>query len=252
MAPGITLHEKRALITGGGTGIGLAIARAFIDSGARVIITGRRVAVLEETCAQLGPAASWRCADVSVSQEQPALVAGIEREFGPIDILVNNAGANLKKPALEVTDEEFAHILQTNVNGLFALTREVARGMAGRGRGAILNIASMSAMYGLPKLPAYSAAKSAVLGLTRSLACEFGPMGIRVNAIAPGFIYSEMSARALDADPDRKARVLARTPLGRMGTPEEIGWGAVYLCSDAASFVTGANLCIDGGNSIGF
>src|SRR5690606_26990620 len=115
-----------------------------------------------------------------------------------------------------------------------------------------LNIASMSAMYGLPKLPAYSAAKSAVLGLTRSLASEFGPIGIRVNAISPGFVYSEMSARALDADPDRKARVLARTPLGRMGTPAEIAWGAVYLCSDAASFVTGANLCIDGGNSIGF
>jgi NAD(P)-dependent dehydrogenase (short-subunit alcohol dehydrogenase family) len=107
-------------------------------------------------------------------------------------------------------------------------------------------------MYGLPRVSAYTASKSAVLGLTRELAVELAPMGIRVNAIAPGFIFSEMTARALDADPERKARVMARTPMGRMGRAEEIASAAVFICSDAASFITGVNLPVDGGNSIGF
>jgi NAD(P)-dependent dehydrogenase (short-subunit alcohol dehydrogenase family) len=158
----------------------------------------------------------------------------------------------LKKPALEVTDEEFDRIIQTNLNGLFAFSREVARGMASRGKGAILNITSMAAMYGLPKVPAYSAAKTAVLGLTRALAVEWAASGIRVNAIAPGFIFSEMTDKALNSDPDRKRRVMDRTPLGRMGRAEEVAAAALFLCSDAASFITGVNLPVDGGNSIGF
>jgi NAD(P)-dependent dehydrogenase (short-subunit alcohol dehydrogenase family) len=171
---------------------------------------------------------------------------------GPIDILVNNAGINMKKPATEVSDEEFDQIIQTNLNGLFSLTREVAKHMVARKRGVILNITSMAALYGLPKVAAYTSAKTAVLGLTRTLASEWGPIGIRVNAIAPGFIFSEMTDKALNSDPERKKRVFDRTPMARMGRAEEVAAAAVFLCSDAASFITGVNLPVDGGNSIGF
>jgi len=246
-----SLAGKHALVTGGGTGIGLAISRAFCEHGARVVITGRREDVLRSACGSLGKSAAYRVCDVSKVETLPALVEEIEKG-GPLDILVNNAGINLKKPALEVTDEEFNCIVQTNLNGLFALTREVGRGMAKRGRGAILNITSMAAIYGLTKIPAYSASKTAVLGLTRALASELAPAGIRVNAIAPGFIFSDMTDKALNSDPERKRRVMERTPMGRMGQAEEVAAAAVFLCSDAASFVTGVNLPVDGGNSIGF
>jgi len=247
-----SLTGKQALVTGGGTGLGLGISRAFCEAGAHVILVGRRAEVLKQACEALGKNASYRVSDLSRLETIPDLVAGIEREGIALDILVNNAGINQKKPALEVTDAEFKTILDTNLSGLFALSREVARAMAARGRGTILNITSMAAMYGLPKVAAYSAAKTAVLGLTRALAVEWAPHGVRVNSIAPGFIFSDMTDRALNSDPDRKQRVMARTPMGRMGQPEEVAAAALFLCSDAASFVTGVNLPVDGGNSIGF
>jgi NAD(P)-dependent dehydrogenase (short-subunit alcohol dehydrogenase family) len=246
------LKGKRALVTGGGSGIGLAIAKAFVQAGAMVVICGRREEVLEDAASEMGGDCGYRAFDVSDLAAIPSAVQDIEQRFGAIDILVNNAGINLKKPTLDVTDEEFAGIQQANVCGLFALTREVSKAMVSRGGGCVLNVTSMAAIYGLPKVAAYTASKAAVLGLTRQLAVELAPLGIRVNAIAPGFIFSEMTARALDADPDRKARVMSRTPMGRMGRPEEIANAAVFLCSDAASFITGVNLPVDGGNSIGF
>jgi NAD(P)-dependent dehydrogenase (short-subunit alcohol dehydrogenase family) len=246
------LGGKTAVVTGGGSGIGLAIAEGLVAAGAAVIITGRRIDMLQAACARLGPNASWQRSDISDTAAQAALVAAVEARNGALDILVNNAGINMKKSAFEVTDADFSSVLRTNLDGLFALSREAGRGMAERRRGAILNIASMAAVYGLPRVVAYSASKSAVLGLTRALAVELGPMGVRVNALSPGFIFSDMTARALDADPERKQRALSRTPLGRMGTPAEVAAAAVFLCSDAASFVTGVNLCVDGGNSIGF
>jgi NAD(P)-dependent dehydrogenase (short-subunit alcohol dehydrogenase family) len=132
------------------------------------------------------------------------------------------------------------------------MTREVAKHMKERQSGCIISISSMAAMYGLPYVSAYAMSKSAVLGVTRTWAQELAEFGIRVNSIAPGFIYSEMTNTALNSDPDRKARVFARTPMKKMGQPEDIGWGAVYLASEAARFVTGINLPIDGGHSIGF
>lgn len=247
-----SLSGKQALVTGGGTGIGLAISKVFCEADARVILIGRREDMLKKACEGLGARASYRVCDVSDLTAIPALVSSLGQEGIEPHILVNNAGINLKKPALEVTDEEFERITQTNLNGLFALTREVARGMASRGQGTILNITSMAALYGLTKVPAYSAAKTAVLGLTRALAAEWGPLGIRVNSIAPGFIFSEMTDKALNSDPDRKRRVLDRTPMGRMGQADEVAAAALFLCSDAASFITGVNLPVDGGNSIGF
>jgi gluconate 5-dehydrogenase len=247
-----SLNGKRALVTGGGTGIGHAIAKAMARAGASVVITGRREQVLRQAAEEIGPQCGYHAFDVADLPAIPTAVRAIEERFGPIDILVNNAGINMKKPALEVTDQEFTSIIQANLNGLFALTREVVKGMAARGGGCVLNITSMTAIYGIPKVAAYTASKTAVLGLTRQLAVDFAPLKVRVNAIAPGFIFSEMTAKALDADPERKARVLARTPMGRMGKAEEVASAAVFLCCDAASFITGVNLPVDGGNSIGF
>ena len=246
------LTGKRALITGGGTGLGLGIAHAFVQAGARVVLTGRREDVLQQACAELGEAAAYRVNDIGELAALPGLVAGIETSFGPLDILVNNAGINLKRPALEVTDEDVQRILHTNVTGLFALTREVARGMVARQAGSIIMITSMAALYGLSQVAPYSASKSAVLGMSRVLASDLSPHGVRVNCIAPGFIDSPMLRKALDADTARQQKVLGRTPMGRYGQAEDIGHAAVYLASDAARFVTGVNLPVDGGNSIGF
>lgn len=246
------LSGKLALITGGGTGLGLGIAEAFIQAGARVVITGRREEVLQQACKQLGPQASCEVNDVADLESIPGLVQTVEQKYGPIEILVNNAGINLKKHTFEVTDAEFQAIIQTNLMGLFALTREVAKGMAERKSGSVIMITSMAALYGLPLVSAYSASKSAVLGMTRVLASDLSPRGIRVNAIAPGFIQSPMLLKALETDPERKQKVLGRTPLGGFGQPSDIGLAAVFLASDAARFITGINLPVDGGNSIGF
>lgn len=249
---GHQVEGKVALVSGGGTGIGLAIAQTLVIEGARVVITGRRREVLQGACSRLGPHALWRQGDMNDADALSLLVQDVEREVGALDILVNNAGTYLKKPIFEITDSEFSSVLQTNLSGLFSLSREVGHRMTERGKGVILNVASMAGVYGIPRVAAYSASKAGVIGLTRALAVELGSRGVRVNSLSPGFIYSEMSARALDADPERKQRVMSRTPLGRMGTPAEVSYAALFLCSDAASFITGINLCVDGGNSIGF
>jgi NAD(P)-dependent dehydrogenase (short-subunit alcohol dehydrogenase family) len=247
-----SLQNKQVLITGGGTGIGLDIAHCMIKAGARVVITGRREDVLKEAVIQLGNSASYQVNDVANVASAEPLVETIEKAHGPVDVLVNNAGINLKKPALEVTDEEFNRIIQTNLNGVFALTRACARQMIERRRGSILMISSMAAYYGIDRVVAYAASKSAVEGMVKVLASEFSPHGLRVNAIAPGFIETAMSRKAMSGDPDRRDRALRRTPMGAFGKPDDIGWAAVFLASEAARYITGTSLPVDGGNSIGF
>jgi NAD(P)-dependent dehydrogenase (short-subunit alcohol dehydrogenase family) len=245
-------NGKIALITGGGTGIGFTISSAFATAGAKVIITGRREDVLKEACASLGHGADYIVNDVRDLDSLPAMVDRIETNHGPIDILVNNSGINLKKHALETTDREFSDIIQTNLSGLYTLTREVAGKMTKRHRGSIILITSMAAIYGIPEVSAYTASKSAVLGLTRSLAVDLSPFGVRVNAVAPGFIDTPMLRRAFSADPERERRVLERTPMRKLGTTEDIANAVLFLASDQAAFITGVNLPVDGGNSIGF
>ena len=246
------LSGKLALITGGGTGLGFGISKAYLKAGAKVVITGRRESVLKEAVEKLGPNASYMVNDVSKLSSLPGFVDQFEKMFGPVDILVNNAGINLKKHLTEVSDEEFLNIIQTNVNGLFALTREVAKKMIPRKQGVVINITSMAALYGIPNVTAYTSSKTAVLGMTKSLAVDLAKDGIRVNAIAPGFIDSLMLRKAFDSDPARERRVLERTPMNALGEAADIGLAAVYLASEAAKFVTGVNLPVDGGNSIGF
>ena len=246
------LDGKVALITGGATGLGLGIARQFISLGARVAITGRNQKKLEKARKELGDACVVIPNDVTDKQTHRALIDEVEQQLGPLHILVNNAGVHKKAPSLEITDDDFHTVIDTNLNSVFSLTREVLRVMVPRGDGSVIMISSMAALYGIPYVAAYSSSKSALLGLARSLAVEYSSSGVRINAIAPGFIESKMLRKAMDQDPGRKVRVLGRTPAGRFGTPDEIGYAAAFLASDASTFITGVCLPVDGGNSIGF
>lgn len=247
-----TLKEEVALVTGGATGIGLAIAGAFAAQGARVVIVGRRQDALDDAVAALGDRVSARAYDVTNYAEAPALLADIASKEGPVSILVNNAGVHLKKPAEEITEEEFAGVLNVHLIGAHALSRAAFVGMKENGRGSIVYIASMASLFAIPKTLAYSAAKTGMLGVVRTLASEWSIHGVRVNAIAPGWIDTVMMRKAVDSDPERKAKILGRTPMGSFGQPEDIGWAAAYLCSPAARFITGVCLPVDGGASIGF
>ena len=240
------------LITGGGSGLGRSMAEHFVAAGARVVITGRTEEKLQSVCGELGGRCTYKVHDALQLETIPALFDETEREAGPIHTLINNAGINFKKNPLEVTDEDFDQIVKTNLNAVFAMSREAGARMKPRGSGCIINITSMAALYGIPNVSAYTASKTAVLGLTRSLAVDFSPHGIRVNAIAPGFIDTPMLRKAFDSDPDRQKRVLSRTPAGRLGQSSEVAMAAMFLASDGASFITGVNLPVDGGNSIGF
>lgn len=245
-------NQKVAIVTGGGSGLGLAIARAFVSHNIFTIIVGRNAEKLQKAKEELGELAAAVTCDLDNLAAIPPLVQSIYESYGRIDILVNNAGVNYKKDFAEVTDDEFAQVIQTNLLAVFAISREVVKKMLPQKSGSIVNISSMAAQYGLPKVIAYSASKTAIEGMTRAMAVELSPQGIRVNCIAPGFIYSDMTATALDSDPDRKQRVFARTPMGIMGQPEDIGEAALFLANEQAKFITGVVLPVDGGNSIGF
>jgi len=246
------IDGELALITGGGTGLGLGIARCLVRAGARVVLVGRREEVLAAAAAELGHAAGYEVCDVTDVNQMPAVLDRIEKRWGTISILVNNAGIHLKKPATSTTEAEFQSVLNTHVLGAFSVTRAVLPKMIEQRNGKILFITSMAALFGVPNVMAYSAAKAAYLGMVRSLAVEVGEFGVRVNAIAPGWIESEMTRRAMNNDPARKAKILSRTPMARFGVPEDIGMAAAFLCSTAARFVTGTVLPVDGGASIGF
>jgi len=246
------LENQIALISGGGTGLGFAIAEAMVEAGAQVILAGRREETLQRSAQQLGPAAHVLVLDLNRTDEIEGRLASITAKLGPITVLVNNAGIHLKKTAVDTTVEEFSAVWATHVRGAFALSRTVIPSMLERKAGSILFIASMTSLIGMPQVVAYSAAKSAYLGMVRSLAAELSPDGIRVNGIAPGWIETPMLRKALDNDLPRSSRILQRTPLGRFGEPRDIANAAVYLSSGAAKFVTGVVLPVDGGASIGF
>ena len=246
------LKGQAALITGGGTGLGLGMARCLVKAGAKVVLVGRREPELKKACEVLGASAQPLPADITRVAEAPALIDKAESMAGPLSVLINNAGVHLKKSATETADTEFASVLETHVFGAFALTREVGKRMLERRSGSVIFIASMASLMGVPQIVAYSAAKSAYIGMVRALATEWGPGGVRVNAIAPGWIASDMLDKALSGDPARRTKILGRTPMGKFGEPDDIGWAAVYLASPAARFVTGVVLPVDGGASESF
>ncbi len=248
----ITVQHKLALVTGGASGIGYAITEKFVNSGIRTVIIGRNRQNLNKAKDQLGKLCIPVCFDLNDLKSIPQQVKQIGDKYGSIDILVNNAGINLKKEFTKVSDEEFESIIRTNVSAVFALSREVVKNMIKKGRGNIINISSMASQYGLPKVIAYTASKSAIEGMTRAMAVELSPKGVLVNCIAPGFIATEMSGKALNGDMERMRKVLSRTPLGKLGNPADVAEAAYFLASEKSGYLTGIILPVDGGNSIGF
>jgi gluconate 5-dehydrogenase len=248
------LSGRLALVTGGGSGLGLAIARGLAAAGARVVINGRNHARLDaaaEVLAAAGAAAGVSAFDVADEAAVAAGIAGVERMEGPIDILVNNAAMNIRKPFDEYTSAEWRELQGANLDGPFLVTRAVVPGMKARRRGKIINICSLASDIGRPNIVAYAASKGGLKMLTRALAVELAPFNVQVNGIAPGFFRTEMNS-ALISDSEFSAWVARRTPAGRWGDPPEIAGAAVFLASDAASYVTGHLLYVDGGFSAAY
>lgn len=247
-----SLTGQTAIVTGGGTGLGLGITRCLVQAGARVVITGRRPDVLQDGAAQLGDAVVPMVVDVTDTKVLPDFVREVETKIGTPSILVNNAGIHVKKPALEMTDEDFDSVLRTHLTGAFALTRAVAPGMLAQQRGSLVFVSSMTAYMGMPLVTGYATAKTGVIGMVRTLSAEFAPKGVRVNAVAPGWIDTPMLRKAISADAERERKIRGRIQIEGFGAPEDVGWAVVYLCSEAARYVTGVILPIDGGGHASF
>jgi gluconate 5-dehydrogenase len=243
------LSGRTAVVTGGGSGLGFAIARGLAQAGARVVVNGRNRAKLDAAAARLvadGHAVSVTAFDVTDEAAVNAGMADIERSVGQVDILVNNAAINIRKPFDEYTLAEWRALQEANFDGPFLVTRTVVPGMKARRRGKIINICSLASDIGRPNIVAYAASKGGLRMLTRALAVELAPHNVQVNGISPGFFRTEMNT-ALIGNADFSAWVEKRTPAGRWGDPPEIAGAAVFLASPAADYVTGHLLYVDGG-----
>jgi 2-keto-3-deoxy-L-fuconate dehydrogenase len=241
-----------ALVTGAGSGIGRAIAACLAGAGATVVLAGRTRERLEAAARQIGDHAWPVQLDVSDAASVARGVQAAHDRFDRIDILVNNAGIGTTKSIIEVEPDEWERVFAVNVRGVYLCTRAVLPGMLERGRGSIVNIASALGLVGVPKRAAYAASKGAVIALTKQVAVEYAEHGIRCNCICPGTVGTEWVDRLLSAadDPVAARRALEdRHPLRRLGTPEQVARATLFLVSDAAAFVTGSALVMDGGQS---
>jgi NAD(P)-dependent dehydrogenase (short-subunit alcohol dehydrogenase family) len=247
-----TLQGKVALITGGSSGIGRATAVAFARAGARVVLGNRRVAEGEETVRLVkdqGGKATLFKTDVTKVAEVEALVSAAVETYGRLDCAFNNAGtAGIMAQTAECTEENWDTIINLNLKGVWLCMKYEILQMLKQGGGAIVNNASVAGMVGLRGGPAYSASKGGVIQLTRTAALEYAKKGIRVNAVCPGYVLTPMTEGHLKRNPEFEAQIKKHQPLGRLGTAEEVAEAVVWLCSDAASFITGHPLFIDGGS----
>ncbi len=247
--PGLDLTNRTAVVIGGTSGIGRAIALGLADAGANVVPTGRREKLAKEVAQDViarGRDSLAVTTDVSDTASIQKLADVAVDKFGKVDILVNAAGRTIRRPTLEVSDDEWDEILDTNLTGMLRACRIFGRHMIERRYGRIINIASLTSVVALYEVAAYGASKAGVAALTKSLAVEWAPHGVCVNAILPGVFRTALNEGLLDGTP-RGSELLMRTPMQRFGQPEEVAGAAVFLASDAASFVTGHLLAVDGG-----
>jgi NAD(P)-dependent dehydrogenase (short-subunit alcohol dehydrogenase family) len=251
MAASITLEGKVALVTGASRGIGEAIARTFAAHGAKVVLASRKPEALTAVAEQIGAGAVAVAAHTGKEADCKALVERAVATFGKVDVLVNNAATNpYFGPMLDIEEAAWDKTFEVNVKGYFWMCREVARHLRGReAPGSLVNVASVAGLIASPAQGVYAMTKAAVLSMTKTFAAELAPSNIRVNAIAPGFVDTRFAAAILKNDV-LLDEVTRRTPQRRYGTPDEIAGGALYLASDAASFMTGHTLVIDGGMTV--
>ncbi|MGB1034756.1 MAG: SDR family oxidoreductase [Primorskyibacter sp.] len=243
------LTGRRALITGSSMGIGLTLARGLAEAGAHVVLNARnadRLDAAADSLRAMGHDVSTSVFDVTDHAAVATAVDGIEATLGPIDILINNAGMQFRTPLQDYPADTFAKLMTTNVTSVFNVSQAVARHMIARGRGRMINIASVQTAMARPGIAPYTASKGAVANLTKGMATDWAPLGLNINAIAPGYFDTPLNA-ALVADADFSAWLEKRTPAGRWGHLDELIGAAVFLSSDAASFVNGHTMFVDGG-----
>lgn len=239
------LRDRVALVTGGAQGIGEACARRFAREGAKVVIADVADARGQALAAELG--ARYVHCDVGDKAQVDALVAESVAALGGIDVLVNNAGIFRAADFLDVTEADFDAVLRVNLKGAFLVGQAVARVMARAGRGSIVNMSSVNSVLAIPSIASYNVSKGGINQLTRAMALALADRGVRVNAVGPGTIATELAAQAVLTSDEARARIMMRTPLKRLGEPAEVADVVAYLASDAASYVTGEILMVDGG-----
>jgi len=240
------LKDKTAIITGGGTGIGLATARAFCQEGAKIILFGRRKEKLEKAVEKLGGSAIFVQGDMTNNNDLDKLINKTLHNFKKIDILVNNAGLFNGSPLHEISDSQWDEIMDINIRSVFQLTRRVLPVMLSQKYGSIIHISSILGLIAVPQVAAYNVSKGALNQFSRSIAVEYGSSGIRSNSICPGLIATDMTADLMK-DADLMKEWSKEYPIGRFGKPEDVANACLYLASDESSFVTGITLPVDGG-----
>ncbi|MET9561891.1 SDR family oxidoreductase [Streptomyces tauricus] len=244
--PLFDIGGRTALVTGSSRGIGLALARGLAEAGCTVVLNGRDPDRLAEAAALLHGEIHTAAFDVTDGPSVAAGIADVEERVGPLDILVNNAGMQLRAPLLEFADADWHRILDTNLTSAFLVGREAARGMTARGHGKIVNICSLQSEVARPGIAPYAATKGALKMLTKGMCADWGPHGVQVNGLGPGYIETELTQPLVD-DPEFSAWVRRRTPAGRWGRTEDLVGGVLFLASPAADFVSGQVLYVDGG-----
>lgn len=239
-----SVADKVTLVSGGSRGIGKAMAKGFAERGAKVIVTGRQEDVLKATSKDL--ASDYRVCDVAKTQSIEQCVASVMEQYGRIDVLLNVAGVNIRQPTLEFTEEQYDYVVDINQKGAFFMVQAVGRQMLQQGSGSIVNVDSLNTYAPVKNVLPYAMSKNAVVAMTRGLALEWGPGGVRVNSIAPGFILTDLTNK-LWSDATMQEWGITNTPVGRLGKPEDMIGAAVFLASEASAFMTGQVVRVDGG-----